>query len=323
MDYSRFVALRRPLWEELEQGLERLRRHEALTYEELEALAMLYRQLLQDHAWARARYPHTGVARRLERLAVAGTGALHRDAAGDRFSPRRFLLDRFPQAVRAHLPLIGLSLALFLVMTLVGLGVAVFEPGVAVALLGPETVAGLRDGRLWTEALTTTVPPAISSSAIARNNMSVAITAWAGGLLGGVGSLWITLLNGYMLGAVLGVTLHFSLAGELLEFVAAHGPLEITLILVCAGAGLGIGRALLVAGERPRGQALQQAGREALVVLAGCLPWFLVLGAVEGLVSPSPAVPWGTKLFLGLSLQAVFLGWALGAAGRSPREAPA
>jgi uncharacterized membrane protein SpoIIM required for sporulation len=137
--------------------------------------------------------------------------------------------------------------------------------------------------------------------------MSVALTGWAGGALAGAGTVYVVTLNGLMLGAVIALTGHFGLTASLLEFIAAHGPLEITLILITAGAGLGMGRAVVAPDDRPRRDALAVAGRDALVVLGGCLPWFLVLGFVEGYVSPDPEVAVSVKVILGLALEAAFL----------------
>jgi cyanate permease len=50
-----------------------------------------------------------------------------------------------------------------------------------------------------------------------------------------------------------------------------------------------------------------RAAREAVVVLLGCLPWFVVLGIVEGFLSPSPELPWVWKALLGLALEVCFL----------------
>ena len=322
MDYARFVALRRPLWESFERDATAARRRD-LSYAEVEELALRYRQVLHDHAWARARFPGTGAAQRLLRLAVLGGTVLQREHE-ERFSLVRFFFARFPAAVRTSLPWIGVATALFLLMGLLGVAVAVYEPGVAVAILGPEAIQGLRTGHLWTESLTTTVPPTFSSSAIATNNMSVALTAWAGGALFGLGSVWVAMFNGFLLGAVFGVTARFSMAAELGEFVVAHGPLEITLILVCAGAGLGIGVALLRADDLPRSVTVPRAAREALVVLLGCLPWFLLLGIVEGFLSPRPELPVLWKALLGVALEVCFLApIALGALKDAPAAAKA
>jgi uncharacterized membrane protein SpoIIM required for sporulation len=316
MDYARFLRLRRPVWDDFEGQLAASRRQaRELGYGGLEEMALRYRQVLHDHALAASRFPGTAAARRLQALALEGTRRL----TGERRPPggvARFFRRTFPAAFQRQLGLLGVVLALFLFAVLWGLLLAVLRPELGLLFLGPKAVEGLAEGRLWTESLVTTVPPSVSSSGIATNNITVALTAWSGGVLAGLVPLYITLFNGLMLGATLGVTLHYSMAGELLQFIAAHGILELTLILVSAAAGLGLGRAVVAAGDRPRSLALRDAGRDALAVLLGCIPWFVVLALVEVLVSPSPELPAAAKLLLGLALEGVFLALALRPVGR-------
>ena len=120
----------------------------------------------------------------------------------------------------------------------------------------------LEQGHLWTEALTTTMPPAVSSSGIATNNLGVAITTWAGGATAGLVTLYVVLLNGFQLGALLRRHRALLDGRRVLEFVSAHGILKISLILVASAGGLGIARALLASGDRPRQEALGEAARE-------------------------------------------------------------
>lgn len=276
--------------------------------------------MLHDHALARHRFPGTSAARRLGRLALAGTRFLVRERGGRRGGVIAFFSRTFPGAFRRQLPVIGLTVALFLVVAVFGLAVTVFEPGLGVAFVGPEAVAGLEQGRLWTESLTTVVPPAVASSGIATNNLSVAVTAWAGGAVAGLLSVYVVFLNGLMLGSVVGLTLHYSLAPALLEFVAAHGPLEITVILVCAAGGLVLARGLVAAEDRPRAQVLREASRDALALLGGCLPWLVLLALVETFLSPSTALSPGFKATVGVALEALFLALALRPAAASWEE---
>jgi uncharacterized membrane protein SpoIIM required for sporulation len=125
--------------------------------------------------------------------------------------------------------------------------------------------------------------------------------------LAGLGALWVVLLNGFMLGVIVGTTMPYELTGRLFEFVAAHGPLEITLILVSAAAGLAMGLALVAASDRPRRDVVREAATRSLVVLGGCLPWFILLGLVEAFISPSPDVAPGLKAALGASLWLLFV----------------
>lgn len=321
MDYARFVALRRPVWEGFEAALAEARgRGRRLGHGELEELALGYRRILHDHALAAARFPGTSAARRLARLAVAGTHLLARPSRPRGGGLLRFLTRTFPRTFRRHMPTVGVAAALFAVTALLAFPLAALRPGAATAFLSPQQVEKLARGEMWTEALTTTVPPGASSSVIATNNLSVALSAWAGGALAGLGSLYILVLNGLMLGALLGVTLHYGMAPALLEFVAAHGPLEISLILFSAAAGLVLARGLVAAEDRPRAAVLREASRDSLVILAGCLPWLVLLALVEALISPSPEYAPATKAALGLSLLALFLTFALNPfAGRSGR----
>lgn len=305
MDYQRFVRLRASLWDSFEKGLQEDRGQ--LPYGDLEALANQYRQVLHDHALVSSRFPQTSAARRLGRLAREGTRRLHWDRADRLPGISAFISRTFPRAIRHVAREIGLAAALFLLAALFGGSLGLAQPESGTAILGPETVARLRSGHLWTESIVGVVPPALMSSAIGTNNMVVALTGFAGGALAGLGACYVTLFNGFILGLLLATTLHYGLMGALLEFVAAHGPLEITLIIFTAGAGLSLGRALIVADDRPRRLALKEAGTDALVILVGCLPWFLVLGVVESFISPNPAVPAPLKIGLGVALWSGFL----------------
>src|SRR5436305_2562217 len=319
MDYARFIRLRRPLWDAFDGELAAARGMRNVGYDGLEEMALRYRQVLHDHALAAARFPGTAAARRLQALALAGTRRLTGEGRR-RTGAVAFFLRTFPAAFQRQRDLILIALALFLLGALWGLAMAVLRPELGLLFLGPDAVRGLEEGRLWTESLVTTVPPSVSSSGIATNNITVALTSWGGGVLAGLVPLYIVLFNGLLLGAVVGVTLHYSMAGELLRFSGAHGALGATLSLICSAAGLGIGRALVAAGDVPRPLALRAATRDALAVLLGCLPWFLVLALVEVFVSPSPEIPAGAKLVLGLALEGAFLALALRPVSLEPTD---
>jgi uncharacterized membrane protein SpoIIM required for sporulation len=306
MDYARFVRLRRPAWELFATHLKVARDEPRLvSYRALEELATEYRLVLHDHALAAARYPDTEAARRLASLALEGTHLLTLQESEREAGLFRFFARSFPAAVHRQRDLIGVACGLFVLAVVLGLLLGGVRPQLGLAFIGRDAARGLREGRLWTDSLTTTLPPALSSSRIATNNLGVALLAWSGGALAGVLPLYVILLNG-----LISLTLHYELAGQLLTFVAAHGPLELTLILFSAAGGLGLGRALVAAGDRPRAVALAEAGRDALRLLGGCLPWFVLLGLVESIVSPATNVAVGVKVGLGLGLEALFLALA-------------
>lgn len=321
MDYSRFVALRAPLWQSLEEGLSTLRDDRtAIDHRRLTELAVGYRQVLHDHALAAARFPGTHASRRLQRLASEGARLLVHEAGERSPSLSHYLRHTFPLAARRMRPFLGVALIVFAVSALLGWVLSSSEPALGLAFLGPAAVEKLERGELWTEQLTTSVPPSASSSAIATNNLGVALLAFAGGVVGGVVSLYVLVINGLLLGALFAFTARYGMSGELAEFVTAHGPLELTIIVFSAGAGLSLGWALVAAADRPRREVLSETGRHALFFLAGCLPWLLVLGVVEATISPAPEVPPWAKLAIGLALEAVFLSLAFAPVASSSSE---
>jgi uncharacterized membrane protein SpoIIM required for sporulation len=306
--YIHFAKSREAFWSSFAERLGHARaRPGSLTFDSLEALAVDYRRILQDHALARARFPGSALGRRLEALAVDATHLLFAEDPKERFSLRRFFGHLFPTAMRAHAPHIGLCAILFFCSIAMAFSASTIQPSIGTQILGPEAIANLERGELWTESLSRVVPASVSSSAIATNNMSVAITAWVGGVLFGLGSIFVVLNNGFLLGAVFATTTRFGMSGDLFEFIGAHGPLELTLILVSAGHGLAMGHALLAPHDRSRQAAVGAAARRAMTGLVGILPWFLVLGVVEGFVSPSEAIGPEVKVALGGALLASFL----------------
>jgi len=308
MEYGRWVEERRALWDEVEARIgAALARTGRLSFDDLEELALAYRRVLHDAAVARARYPGSAAARRLERLGIRGAYVLQGDLNPERFTVRRFYGRTFPAACRRMAPHLRVAAALLLVAALFAGIAALASPGLGRRFLGPARLEQLREGRLWTESLVTVAPPGLAASGIATNNMTVALVAWAGGTIAGFGPVYATLVNGAMLGALFGVTYHYGMAGALLGFVLSHGPLEIFLVLMSSAAGLSLAQGIVMATDRPRSVVLRERAVQSVVVVAGSLPWFLMLGVVEAFISPRPELPVLFKASLGLALLATYL----------------
>lgn len=106
--------------------------------------------------------------------------------------------------------------------------------------------------------------------------------------------------NAVFLGAVFGYMfrpetgdagIHFQ------NFVTAHGPFELTAIVLSAGAGMRIGHQWLFTGGLRRGDSLIKAGREALPIMMSAVVLFVLAALVEGFISPGSdvLVPWWLK----------------------------
>ncbi|MEM1183300.1 MAG: stage II sporulation protein M, partial [Acidobacteriota bacterium] len=213
MDYPRFVSLREEVWVEYETLLQTARaRRKSVEFADLERLTLLYRQVLHDHSTATARFPGTAAAKRLRRGVLEGTHFLQRDGGERLPSLRRFFSSTFPRTFRALLPLVGTVTWLFGVAALLGFSLTAVDPTLGTFFLPAESIAGLARGELWTDSIFAVTPNAAASAHIATNNLSVAITAWAGGALAGLGAIYVVLVNGIMLGSVIAMTERYSMA---------------------------------------------------------------------------------------------------------------
>lgn len=324
MNYERFLE-RRARWDAFSARLDQLdavlsatgkRRRGAaeLEHEELEGVVLDYRKTLSDFALARSRFPDTWASRHLAQLVTRANHRLRADQDSSRTGLLGFYRNTFPRLFQEMSTEVMVCVALFLIAVLLGFGLSTLTPEAGAAFLGPDAMAGLERGEIWLEGIGE--GGSLFSAAIARNNMKVAMTAWAGGLLAGVGSLFIVFFNGLMLGVIVATTVHFAMQGALFEFISAHGPLELTLILVAGAAGLHMGRAIVGDSDRPRAERIGTAARTSLFVMLGCLPFFLTLGFVEGYISPASGLSIELKLAVGLALELAFLGLVLRPLGK-------
>jgi len=319
-DYTLFTEQGRPDRDALASLLDRVRRSGigSLGHAELEDLAARHRRVVSDYAWARSRYPGTRIERELSRLAFAG----HRVLLGGNESwvkqGLRYLRRGYPRAFRDSLDTVGVALGIFALFTLLGFIVTVSHPDMAAIFVGAEAAEDLRRGAIWTDQVAAMAPASVLSSAIFTNNISVALLAWSGGVLWGLGSLYLLVFNGLMFGSILSITWRYGLFDRLGAFIAGHGPLELFLIVVAAAAGLELARGTLSDENEPRRRTVARAGRRSLRLVGGTLPWFVLLGVVEGNISPQMWVPTSAKLALGVMLLGGFILYAMGQPRRNP-----
>lgn len=293
---------------------------------ELADFATLYREVSADLARARTYRGSPDLLASLETSVGEGYNLLY---TAPRRSPRAFLeafIRGFPRLVRRRALPVGIATLLFF-----GPGAATWlavladPPRVeqvvpAVMLDRARAAESLRaQGIGYGEAVIAEAERPIAAASILTNNVRVTFLAFLGGILAGLGTVLILVLNGVMLG---GSGAAFQLEGaslHLWSFVLPHGVLELTAICLAGGAGLWLGSALLLPGRQSRGAALVARAREAVAMLGGVVVLLVVAGIIEGFVSPSPHLAEEAKLVFGLLTGFVLFPW-LALAGRGGKE---
>jgi uncharacterized membrane protein SpoIIM required for sporulation len=148
-------------------------------------------------------------------------------------------------------------------------------------------------------SLMASIAPALSAG-ITANNIQVALMAFAGGMTFGVLTVYAMVYNGLLIGALAGV---FAKAGESVPFwslIIPHGALELPAIILAGASGLLLARALVSPGDVPRTTALTRVAPDAVKLVLGTIPLFIVAGIIEGFLTPAEVDPVVKLIFGGL-----------------------
>lgn len=313
---DRFVASRRPRWERLELLLAQAssRKGSRMSADDLEELGRLYRHTVSDLAVARRDFPGDRATRYLEQLAARAHPMVYRRQSAGWGRAREFFVGGFPRAFREAGPYTAIAFALMAIPLTAAFVASLIDPVAGRIILPSAPMADqIERGESWMDIDSILRP--FMASAIMTNNIQVAIFAFAGGILAGLGTVYVLASNGLMLGAVSGLATKFGLGPTLGSFVAAHGGIELTVIFIAGGAGLRLGHALLAPGLLSRPAALGAAAQKAVQLLFGCIPLLMVAGTLEGFVSPS-SLPIAAKAAIGVTATLLLYGYLL-LAGRS------
>lgn len=285
-----------------------------------------YRELTADLARLRAA-TQGGESRELfylNRLVSAAHNLLYRRRTIPVTDAVRFLFVSVPQEIRRSSSVILLA-ALLLFVPMAVTGVAVLrDPDAAVAFLPPamldraeEGVAAAKRGDGYVE-IPEIYRPTMASGIIA-NNIQVAFLAFAAGITAGAITCVVLVSNGFSIGAALGLYGAKGIFSLILAFIAPHGVLELVAICIAGGAGLLLGAALLIPGDRTRRRALRENGQRAITLVAGATLLLLVAGVIEGFISPISWWPLELKLIVSAITSLLLYGYVRQGAVRANR----
>ncbi|MDQ3855704.1 MAG: stage II sporulation protein M [Chloroflexota bacterium] len=308
-----FVAERKARWERLGRLTRDVRRGRVsrLSAAEIEEFGRLYREATSDLARARRDFPDSPTTLYLNGLVAHAHRFVYRAREGRARAVRRFFLSEFPAAFRRTSLLVLIGFLAFLLPALLAYVASLASPEAA-AVLAPAGITERiqevnRTGR-WADI--SAGESSLAASTIMTNNIRVAIMAFAGGMLLGVPTLLVLALNGLMLGSVAALAQRGGAGTELWSFVSPHGWIELSVIFISGGAGLGLARAVLLPGLLTRRDALVAAAREAVRLLMGGAALLVVAGTIEGFISPTglpPVVKYAFGLLTGVALFAYLL----------------
>ena len=284
---ARWLEKRKPYWDRLELILEKAGRkgQGALAHGELQELGLLYRQIAADLATVREDPLSRPWAEFLNQLLASAHNVIYMGRPARRRGILRFYQSDFPQIFRETWRYTALAFTLFLAGALAGFFTCMMDPAFQRFFLGPEMNDTIDRREMWTHSVLTIKP--LASSAIMTNNLSVSFTMFAAGIMGGIGTIYLLVMNGVVIGVIGAACGQAGMSLQLWSFVAPHGALELPAIFIAGGGGLLLARGLLFPGELPRRDALILYGGQGVRLALGIIPILVVAGTLEGFFSPS------------------------------------
>ena len=284
---THWLEKRKPYWTRLEQLLDQSARAglRRMGRSELQELGLLYRQIAADLATLREDRGSVHFARYLNQLLARAHNIIY---SARKTSPRaivEFFAVTYPRVFRKNWDFVRIALLIFAISGVVGAALTLQDPDFKLKIIGPQMVQTIEKREMWTHSIVGMKPQA--SSAIMTNNIGVGFMAFAMGITGGLGTIYMMVFNGLLIG-VIGMACHLSgMSLKLWEFVAPHGVLELPAIFLAGGAGFRVAAGLLFPGYLPRRESLVRAGTEGVQLLLGTVPILVIAGTIEAFVSPT------------------------------------
>jgi uncharacterized membrane protein SpoIIM required for sporulation len=284
---TRWIEKRRPYWKRLEQLIEASGRSgvAALSPTDLQELALLYRQIASDLASVREDATSANLGQYLNQLLGRAHNIIYMGRKTDKSNIITFYRGTYPALFRETFSSTMAAFLIFICAGVAGCLLTLSDSSFSRYLLGPGMMASIEQHKMWTDSIVTVKP--VASSAILTNNLSVSIATYALGITAGIGTAYMMLVNGLLIGVIGVACWQAGMSLPLWSFVAGHGVLELPAIFIAGGAGFELARGLLFPGALPRGESLVRAGTRSAKLFFGTIPLLLVAGLIEGFVSPS------------------------------------
>ncbi|MGH1366108.1 MAG: stage II sporulation protein M [Calditrichia bacterium] len=272
-------------------------------------LAELYLEINSDLSFARTFYPDSKTALYLNGLAGQLHQRIYRNKKEESNRIVTFWRDELPEIFRQSRRELLYSFIIFVIAVSVGVLSTAHDEGYARYILGDHYI------NMTESNIESGDPMAVYKDmnqidmflGITFNNIRVSFMAFAMGIFFSLGTVYILITNGIMLGTFQYFFYQRELLTESALAIWVHGTLEISAIVIAGAAGMVMGNSLIFPGTFTRMQSLIRGARRGLKIVIGMLPIFVAAGFLESFVTRLTDMP----LLLNLAIILGSLGFIL------------
>lgn len=281
MREAHFIDKNKTKWLDIEKNL----KNKSKIHPDI--LSNNYIEIINDLAYAQTYYPKSKTKDYLNELALFAHQSIYRDKKLDKNQLLEFILYKVPKAVYQNRKMLLFSFIVFSFFTLIGLLSSIYDLNFVRQILGDEYVemslnnikkgdpaAVYKGGNEFGSALGITI-----------NNIQVAFYAFTLGIFFSIGTGYILMSNGIMLGAFHYIFLKEGVLGKAMTGIWIHGTIEISVIIIAGACGFILGNSFMFPGTLSRKENLILKTKEAITILLSTIPFFILAGFLEGFVS--------------------------------------
>ncbi len=280
-----FIARNVENWERLELELER-------PHPDPDLVRDLYAGISDDLSYARTHYPNRSVRSYLNHKAATLSLSLYRNKRSGtgiaKFWMRTVPLEMYAQRI----PLL-LALIIFAICFVIGWVSGVDDPDFFGQVVGMGYVEQTRENIANGDPMAVYKNGSALGGAlgIAGNNLQVSMLCFVTGILAGIGTLLVLVHNAIMVGAFQQFFFGEGVGWESVMGIWTHGTIEISSIVVAAGAGFTLAKGILWPGTLSRSRAFQLTALSGLRILAGIVPLIILAAIIEGFLTRLTQIP--------------------------------
>jgi uncharacterized membrane protein SpoIIM required for sporulation len=291
-------------WESYEASLDKK------NIEQPAKVAEMFVELTDDFSYAKSNFENSKTTRYLNALTSRIHQLVYRNK---KESNKRLLLfwkEEIPSLFGKYHHLLLVSFILSVVGALLGAVSQLYDDSFVRMVIGDEyvneTMERIKKGNpigIYGE-----MPQGFMFFYITINNIKVAFTAFALGMLFSIGAGLVVLYNCISLGAFFAMFYQYNVLGKALKVVWIHGTLEMSAIAIAGCAGFILGNSFMFPGTYSRLESFKRGARDGIKIVVGLIPVFIAAGFLESFITRYTEMPLWLSLIIILG-SLTFLIW--------------
>lgn len=281
-----FIDQNKDKWTELEELLHEERK-------DPDKLSNLFIQVTDDLSYSRTFYPHRSVRVYLNNIAQQLFYSIYKNKKESKKHFINFWKEELPQLIYNARKDLLFSFIVFAIAVMIGVVSSANDAHFARVILGNEYV------NMTIENIKKGDPMAVYKQSsgvnmffgITLNNIRVSFMTFVFGAFYVVGTIFMLIYNGIMLGTFQYFFYERGLFISSFLSVWLHGTLEISGIIIAAGAGITMGKGLIFPGTYSRLQSFIISARRGFKILIGIVPIIIMAAIIESFMTRHTEVP--------------------------------